>query len=81
MLGEGLGQVLFHVELVAAALGDDVDDRLARGFARVRGILVGVDVNALVGIGEFGTLRQGQTGFGEDGHAGQGRGAGSETEK
>ena len=41
---------------VAPAAGNDVDHRLARGFAGTHGVLVGVDVDAVVGIAEMGTL-------------------------
>jgi hypothetical protein len=80
-LGEGRGQVFLHVHQVAAATGNDVDHGLARGVAGAEGVLIGVDVNALVGIGEVGTLGQREMGFGEDGHAGQGGGAGGKAEE
>ena len=82
LLGEDLGQVLFHIEQVAAAPGNDVDHGLARGFAGSQGILVGVDVDALVGIGEMGRcgVARGAASV-RMRHAGQCGGAGGKAEE
>jgi hypothetical protein len=49
-------EVFFHAHQVAAAAGNDIDHGLARSLAGAERILVGVDVDALVGIGEVGAL-------------------------
>jgi hypothetical protein len=78
---KGAGEVVFHSHQVASTAGNDIDHGLARCVARSEGILVGVNMNAFVGIGEMGALGHRQVGFGEDGHGGQGGGAGGEAEE
>jgi len=69
---EGFREILLHGELIAPAFGNDVGDGLTRCLAGAKGVFVGVDVNALIGIGKLGTLRIGEAGFRKNGHAGQG---------
>ena len=71
LLGEDLGQLLFTGEQVAPAARNDVDHRLARGFRGPHGVLVGVDVDAFVGVGELGTFGVCEMRLGEDRQAGQ----------
>ena len=80
LFGEDLDGLGFERHQVAAAAGNDVDHRFAGGFAGTHGVLVGVDVDAAVGIGEGGPGGPGQMGLG-DGHGGKRRCAGGETEE
>ena len=54
LLGEDFGRLVFQLEEVAATAGNDVDHGLARAVRGAHGILIGVDVYALVGIAEMG---------------------------
>ena len=77
LLGEDLVHLGLEAHQVAAAAGNDIDHGLARGVGGAEGILVGVDVDALVGIGEVRPhpLGHGEMRLGEDGHGGQRGGA------
>ena len=68
-------------EQVAPAARNDVDHRLARGFGGPHGVLIGVDVDALVGVGEVGARGEREMRLGKDGQAGQRGGAGGIAEE
>ena len=71
LFGEDFFNLALEVHQVAAAAGNDVDDGLASGIGGSEGILIGVDVDALVGVSEVGPLSIGEVCLGEDGHGGQ----------
>src|ERR1700761_9172257 len=80
-LGERLRKIHLHIEKVTPSTGDDVDDGLPRVLRWAHRILIGVYVDALIGISKLGALGQCEVRFGQDGQRSQRGCTSGETEK